>query len=280
MKRHFVCGFVLLCFLRSVALAQGGGPADEKFGDDAIAQKVSRLLLWTWYWDAEPLPGYLNGTRQEMAIVESPNELAIFLAEIGISFRVDSDGRIGPLRGFPPTTNSTAIDRYIAEYSIGELKQESENKGEITQRDFLRAAPESKDTVRPEEKRKAFKIRSKPFTLPKLIPPNAIRFRLKSPELPRLKVAILAALGDWYNPNCGPGRIIVPYFSEDDPWVDVYADLGRCGKGIIYFTHHDENGAWKSSPFWPDKPPDNFSNVIQKIRRNAADIVKLPFTSN
>jgi hypothetical protein len=201
-----------------------------------------------------------------MAIVESPNEIAAFLGDIGARFDFDLNGKLIGGRGFPPTSNSSAVDKYVTEYSAAR------------DRPFLNRG--GTQTLTMEEKRRMLSIRTVAYTLPELEPPESILFHLISPELPRLKKAVPAALDGWYNPTCGPGEIMIPYFSDEDPSVNVYADLGSCGKGILYFTHHDEGGPWKSSPFWANKPPNNFSSIIQKIRDNVADTVRLPIQAN
>lgn len=252
----------------------------QKMSDPELIQKVSRLLRWTWYWETRPLENYVESKKTEMAIVESPGDIAAFLAEIGIYLVFDFDGNVIGGRGFPPTTNSAAVDKYIAEYRTApDLKSKPEHEGEIISSNPAARGRQGEDTLTMEEKRKILKVRSIPFTLPKLRPPEAIFRRVKSPELPRLKAAVPAALENWYNPSCGEGEILIPYFSDDDQWVDVYADLGGCGKGIIYFTHHYEGGPWKFSPFWPNKPPDDFSSIIRKIRNNVADRMALPLPS-
>lgn len=265
MKNSLTFSFVWLLLL-NLPLAAQERSVEAKLSDDQIVQGVSRLLRWSWYWEARPLQNYRDGEKTEMAIVESPNEIAAFLGDIGARFDFDLNGKLIGGRGFPPTSNSSAVDKYVTEY------------GAATDRPFLNRG--DTQTLTMEEKRRILNVHTIPYTLPKLEPPESILLRLKSPELPHLKAAVAAALDGWYSPSCGPGEIMIPYFSDDDPSVNVYADLGSCGKGIIAFTHRDEGGPWKFAPFWPNKPPNDFSSVIQKIQDNAADTIQLPFRSN
>ena len=236
---------------------------NTKISDESITQEVSRLLRWSAFWETRPLEGYVEGKNIEMTIVESPKEIAILLGEIGVSLQEDSNGRIGFLRGFPPTTNSAAVEQYVTEYDPTP-----------SFRTFLRQGRAPALTMA--ERARIFRIRTIPYTLPELEPPESVQLRLKSPELPRLKEMVPTALDGWYSQECGKGEVQVPYFAADDPWVPVYADLGSCGKGIIYFTHRDEIVPWEFSFFRANEPPNDFTNLIQKIRDNAADTISLP----
>lgn len=254
-----------------IFLAQQRRPGIE-INDQYLRDGVSRFLRWASYWDARQLEGYVEGKTLEMAIVESSKDVAAFLGEVGIGVVFDRSGRIIAFPGFRPMPNSSAVQKYTANYDGG-----AEPKRRTDQ--TIPNTPARQRGVVPApvpERKEALKVRTLRFTLPKLTPPDSIRFSIKSPELTELKTAIPAALKDWYKPDCGPGEVTIPYFSEGDPWVDVYVDLGACGKGLIYFTHHDESGPWEFSAFWPNRPPDNFTDIIQKIRRNAAETVKLP----
>ena len=272
MKQYLIFGLACSFILNFTLLAQDR-PGGHKISNDKIIQEVSRLLRWSWFWEALPLQNYVQGKRMEMAVVESPSEVATFLADIGISVRFDFNGQSidrAHIQGLSNTTNSSWVDKYVNEYGrTSDFEVRPRNGG-------YEAGPvRSHDTLTMEQKRNILQIRSLSFTLPKLDPPDYILLRRKPAELPRLESAVPAGLNAWYNPSCGEGEISIPFFSADDPRVDVYADLGTCGKGIFFFTH-DENGQWESSPFWPDKPPNDFSSIIQKIRTNVADTVRLP----
>jgi len=235
-----------------------------------IVQGVSRLLRWASYWETWLPENYIEGSKVEIAVVESPKEVAAFLGEIGISARFDLGGNVVGFTGFRPTTNSLAMEKYIKGQSGTNPRPEQTG---ISQN------PAAKEQKAP-QKDGAVLTGEVPFTLPRLEPPEAILQRLKSRELTRLKVAVPEALADRYSAEgCGKGQVVIPYFSEDDPWVDVYVDLGGCGKGIIYFTHREKKGPWKFSRFWPNKPPDDFSSVIEKIQANAAATIQLPISS-
>ena len=280
MKEWMAFAMASLLLLGSPLLARQRGTA-ERLSDDKIIEGVTGLLRWNWYWEAHPVEGYVQGKKTELAIVESPNEVAIFLAEIGISFRVGSSGRMGILRTFPSTKNSMAVDKYMADYrpTPDDVNSQPERQGEKTLPNFWSAGAQGSDSLTMDEKNRMPTVRSIPFTLPKLMPPDSILRQLKSTELPRLEAAVPEALTEWYTPEgCGKGQVVIPFFSDDDPWVDVYADLGGCGKGIfyVYITQHHDDGGWNFSPFWPNRPPDNFSSVIQKIRDHAADTIPLP----
>jgi len=163
---------LLTCFLAAQERHEG-----QKMSDREIAQKVSRFLRWSWYWDAYPLDNYAEDKRVEMSIVESPKDVAVFLADVGMSIVFDFNGKIIGGRIFPPTTNSAAVDKYVDEYGVA-----FGNMGPGVNTNPVLGRMQ---TLTTEEKAKILKVRSIPFSLPRLTPPDSIRLRLKSPELPR-----------------------------------------------------------------------------------------------
>ncbi len=266
MNNYLKIGLTWLAFVNAFPLAWDIG-LQGKLSDTQIISRVSQFLRWTSFWESRPLQNYREGRRTQIVVVESPKEVASILADIGTNIAFALNGKMLGSSGFPPTTSSAAVDKYIREYGVTSVITREGNNTVITR--------EQKQSMTMEEKKKVLKIHSIQYLLPKLDVPDAIRYRHRSAELPSLKAALPSALKGFYNSGCGLGMMLIPYFSDDDPWVNVFADLGSCGKGIIYCKHDDNSGQWKCGPFWPNKPPDDFSSIIQKIRENVADNIKI-----
>jgi hypothetical protein len=243
-----------------------------------VAQEVSRLLSWRWFWEGEAGPKpYMPGKVVQMAIVESRNEVAAFVAEIGIAayFQLNDDKIVRrSIQSIPDASNDSATNRYITKYGV--------TPGFAFKQGQAPASPDvpvRRDNLTEEQKRQILKPRSTSFTLPSLSPPDYIASRRAPPDLARFESVVRSRAEDFYSANCGQGEVLIPYFSPADPAVYVYADLGTCDKGIIGFVR-DEKGQWISGQFSPAKPPNQWSTTIQRIRENTATTIPLPTRAN
>src|SRR5579885_675760 len=116
MKQHLMaclsCSFLLGCTL----------PAQEKIPTAQVIQETSRLLSWRWFWEGQASPKtYTPGKIVKMAIVESANEVAAFISEIGVAAYFQfSDGKIfrESIQSIPDASNDSAVNRYLANYGV------------------------------------------------------------------------------------------------------------------------------------------------------------------
>jgi hypothetical protein len=249
-------------------------PAQEKVPTARVVQEMSRLLSWRWFWEGEASPKpYTPGKRVQMAIVESPNEVAVFIAEIGVAayFPLKDEKIVREsIQSIPDASNPVAVSRYISRYGVTPGFAFKEGKAPIPP-----DVPVRRETLTDEQKRKILKQHSASFTLPTLGPPEYITFRSTPPDFANFESTVRARVDDFYSPSCGSGDILIPYFSRTDPVVYVYAGLGTCGQGIIGFTN-DEQGQWTSGQLSPAKPPNHWSTTIKRIRENTAAVIRLP----
>lgn len=272
MKRH------LIAWLSCLALLGCKLPAQEKIATAQVIQAMSHLLSWRWFWEGQASPKtYTPGKVVEMAIVESPNEVAAFISEIGVAayFQFDDDKTFREnIQSIPDVSNSSAVNRYIAKYGV--------TPGFAFKQGKTAASPDvpvRRDNLTDEQKRQILKQRSTSFALPNLVPPDYIASHRAPPDLPHFESIVRSRVEDFYSVNCGQGRILIPYFSPTDPAVYVYADFGTCDEGIIGFVR-DEKGQWTPGQFSPAKPPNQWSTTIQRIRENTAVIMPLPPKGN
>ncbi len=272
MSRRLIDWFVFSLFLGCNL------PAQEKLPAAQVIQEISRLLIWRWFWEGQTGPKpYTPGKVVDMAVVESPNGIAVFLAEIGVAACLQvEDGKVirENVKSIADASNASATSRYVAQYwgSPGfRFKQ-----GKISVSPDVRVR---RDQLTEEQKKGVLKERSITFTLPSLSPPDYITSRRPPPDLARLEAAARARVQDFYSANCGRGEVRIPYFASSDPAVYVYADLGACDKGIISFFR-DEKGQWTSSQFSPARSPNQWSTTIERIRENTAVRFPLPAMVN
>lgn len=272
MRRHLIVwlsGFLLLgCRL----------PAQEKIPTAQVVQEMSRLLSWRWFWEGQAGPKtYTPGKVVEMAIVESPNEVAAFISEIGVAayFQFE-DGKIvrENIQSIADASNVAATNRYIAQYGGAPGFRFKQGKAPASP-----DVPVRRDNLTQEQKREILKERSTSFTLPNLSSPDYIASRRPPPDLARFETAVRSRVEDFYSSNCGRGEIRIPYFSPSDPAVYVYADLGSCDKRIISFVR-DAKGQWTSGQFSPARPPNQWSTTIERIRENTVVTMSLPARAN
>ncbi len=272
MRRH------LIAWLSCLFLLGWRLPGQERMATAQVIQETSRLLNWRWFWEGQASPKtYTPGKVVEVTIVESPNEVAAFISEIGVAayFLFDDDKTFREnIQSIPDVSNSSAVNRYIAKYGV--------TPGFAFKEERAPASPDvpvRRDNLTEEQKRQILKQRSTSFTLPDLVPPDYIASRRAPPDLARFESIVRSRVEDFYSANCGAGEILIPYFSPTDPTVYVYADLGTCDKGIIGFVR-DKTGQWTSGQFSPARPPNQWSTTIQRIRRNTAASMPLPAKAN
>ena len=265
---------VLLLFIAAVPLPAQDRPVPFQVTDDEIVRDVTRLLRWNWYWENLPLEEeYLAGKKTEIAVIESPEDIQGFLREgVGIRFHRGRDGKVRFSRN---TWINTDIPEWVKFYIKNYHPRSSAVPG-TERRDFAVNPAFIRDTVTAEEKERLLKIRSIPFTLPKLTPPDSILKKQRPSELRTIEAKLPEALADCCSENCGKTEVLIPYFSPDDPWVYVYAKLCGWEEGIIYFNYHENDDKWYIDHFRPNRAPDDFSGVIKKIRSNAAAQIEFP----
>ncbi len=268
MRQHLIawlgCWFLFGC----------SSPAQEKLPTARLVQEISRLLSWRWFWDGEASPKpYTPGKDVQMAIVESPNEVAVFIAEIGVAayFQLSDDKIImESIQSIPDVSNAAAVNRYISRYGVspGLAFKEGQTPSKP-------GVPVRRDNLTDEQRRKILKQRSVSLTLPTLGSPKYITSRQVPPDLATLERAARTRVNDFYSPSCGPGEALIPYFSPTDPVVLGFCDHGACGQGIIGFVKQG-NGRWASGQFSPAKPPNQWSTTIRRVRENTAAAIRLP----
>ena len=176
MRRHLIawlgCWFLFGC----------SSAAQEKLPTARLFQEMSRLLSWRWFWDGEASPKpYTSGKGVQMAIVDAPNEVAVFIAEIGVAayFQLN-DGKITreSIQSIPYTSNAAAVNRYISRYGVTPGFAFKEGKAPSSPE-----VPVRRENLTEEEKWKILKQRSTSFTLPSLGPPEYITSRRVPPGL-------------------------------------------------------------------------------------------------
>lgn len=272
MKRRLIAwlswSFLLGCTL----------PAQEKLPTAQVIQEISRMLSWRWFWEGQiGLKTYTPGKAVEMAIIESPNEVAVFMSEIGVAayFQLNDSKIVRKnIQSIPDASNVSATNRYISNYGV--------TPGFRLKQGTAPASPDvpvRSENLTKEQKREILKQHATTFTLPNLSPPDYIISRHAPPDLSRFAFAVRSRVDDFYSSSCGQGEILIPYFSPTDPRVYVYADLGTCDKGVIRFAQ-DEKGQWTSGQFSPAKPPNQWSTTIERICENTATTIHLPAKAN
>ncbi len=253
-------------------------PAQEKIPVAQVTQEISRLLNWRWFWEGQTGPKpYTPGKVVDMAIVESPNEVAVFITEIGVAAYLQvEDYKIirENIQSIADASNASATSRYIAQYAGRPGFRVKQGKAPVSP-----DVPVRREGVAEEQKRGILKERSTSFTLPNLSPPGYLASHRPSPDLARFEGSVRSRVEDFYTSNCGRGEIRIPYFSPSDPAVYVYANLRACNKGVISFVR-DAKGQWTSGQFSPARPPNQWLTTIKRIRENTAVTMPLPVKPN
>jgi hypothetical protein len=253
-------------------------PAQDKIPAAQLTQQISRLLNWRWFWEGQTGPKpYTPGKVVEMAVVESPTEVAVFIAEIGVAGYLQvEDNKIiqEKIQSISDASNASATSQYLAQYGGSPGFRLKRGEAPVSP-----DVPVRREPLTEEPKRGILKERATSFTLPNLRPPDYIAYRRAPPDLSRFEIAVRARLENFYSSNCGRGEIRIPYFSPTDPVVYVYADLGTCNKGIISFFFNTK-GQWTSGQFSPARPPNQWSTTIERIRENTAMTMPLPARLN
>lgn len=256
--------FLLPSWAFGQTASQGPHPTDE-----TIIRKLSQRIRWDWFWTGYTHVNYAEGKKISVVVLESEDETAVFLADLGEYVVFDTEGRITDSLRFPPTTNEAAMEEYLRTYGDAPGPP---GQGQHDARTI-------------EQKRAAMTEHSFPFILPKLEPPEAVR-RAQAPSgLSEFESAVRTQARDWYDASCGPGQLSIPYFSPDDPVVLVYAELGTCGTGIFDF-HLLSNGQWELGRLWPHATPggpaaalpgaDDWSHTIEQIEKHRLATIPVP----
>jgi hypothetical protein len=267
--RHVVMSILILGVLCARLLS-----AQQGVSTDELSREMATLLRWRAFWEGtDSFRNYVPGRKVKAAVVQAPGEIAVFVSDVGVAMFLQTAGRKisrANIQAMGDETNTSAVSGYIANF--GGMPGFVLKPGASVDTSKF---PVRQDSMSEKQKRELLKQESLWFTLPELSPPGYIVSRRTPPDLPRLESAVRSRVGGFYNPSCGRGEVLIPYFSPTDPAIYVYADLGACGRGIFSFVR-EESGEWRSGQFSPDKPPNQWSKTIQQIQENPVRTIRLP----
>ncbi len=260
----FAFYFALCCSTR--ALCQ------ESLSEERVINETSKLLRWRAFWEgAQSLEHYKPGTRVEVAVISWGNETAVFMQEIRIAvYLVVARGTVvrRVITRMTQETNSAQADQYVQNQNglpgfVLKSKAPPGTNGLPVRR------PPINDPSHVSE------LRLIRFQLPALSVPDYIVSRTEPRDAEVLASAARSAVEGFYEPKCNGGLLKIPYFSDDDPIVFVYVDLGPgCEKGVLPFVRHEVR--WIPGQFSPARAPNDWSYTIRRIHEYKLVEVRFP----
>ena len=241
--------------IMTVCIAQNGYsfqlPSREQ-----VMESSTQILHWYRYWHAEepgaPLHLYQAGAKVSVLELRSPKAAGVCIVDFGscIGFRVREAGGLFALGlwPIPPAVSGKAglIDflktNIVSAWPVELAQPSRENRPQgpasvdgSRLHPIRSSAPDLKDPVVTETQE----------TLPPIAPVGT----LPPADLESLSVLIRRQLVQYFpTSDCPAGSATIPRYSDQDPFLYVLADFGKCGRGILILDSNVD-GAWRFSKF-------------------------------
>jgi len=244
----------------------------QPLSDRVIAAEAAQLLQWKTFWEGpQSILNYHAGATVEGTAVSSGDETAVFIPDIRTAIHLTT-GTEGiskrEIGGMPMGTAAASVQKYLSDKSGVPGFVPKPGAPEQPPNASIRKEPIGQSAEKPETH--AVRLR-----LPPLSPPEYILSRKIPVDLEGLIAAAREEISGYHAPSCSAASITIPFYSEQDPTVYVYVDLGKgCGTGIFLFQR--DGGIWTSGKFWPNSASNDWSYTIGQIRKYSLSRFSLP----
>ena len=275
-KHIILCGILLNCLAPLIIMAQ---TADLGFSDHPSTPmnclgRVFRLWQWEKYWQGS-FPGeekYKGAERSRMVVFSYRSICGLCNARLGICQMYSVDQFGGPVllnqENIAPGVDERTAAKNFVERGIypGQLWQ-----GPSVPR-ASRTAPADQAKVPPggisglptskgAPGNAGIGLRWEDFTSETLdvaLPPMALPAAIAGKMRPAKLEAFKSELKDIFserpvNPQCAPREVIIPYFSLEDPSVEVLVRDGKCTDTAVTMVRDAITGKWETGG-WSDRP--------------------------
>lgn len=264
------------------AVMQSGMALAQSLQDGApelngvLTSKIVFALRWTAYWEPDSVIHYTPGEIMPVRLVQSPEELAVFFSKIrvALTFSRSPDGHLDKLdfvydlSRIGNETLDSDVSFYIQMHATPatpgfRLKpgaQPSQTGGVLPTERVATGSPPTPES---------FRVSDSKFRLPTLMPPDYITSRTRPAALvlDSLKSAVTEAAQSHMRANSQPAEIVIPYFSAEDPVVNIFVDFHEpeLGQGI-FWVRPDVSGGWSIGKLILNRGPEHLDSIINKIR--------------
>lgn len=269
-------GILLNCLMPLIIVAQTanlGHGSDGPAGPKNCINRILRLWQWEKYWQSS-FPGearYRGGERSGMVGFSHRSICGLCSAKLGICqmYSMDQFGVPVLLKQEKIAPEADELD--TAKKFVGQGIE----PGQLWQGPSLPsttvAAPSSQAKApargilgvpaRPAAGDAAIGLKWEDFSsetldlvLPPMAAPAAIAGKIRPAKLEALERDLKEIFSErTVNPQCAPREVIVPYFSLEDPSVEVLIREGKCSDMAVTMVRDLVTGRWETGG-WSDKP--------------------------
>jgi hypothetical protein len=241
-----------------------------------LREKIAFGLGWIAYWEPDYIINYKAGATIPVKLVQSPDELVVFLSEIRLSetFRRSSNGKldrldfVGGLSRIGNETLDSDVRLYMQSHTTkGRPSFRLKPGAEGSTAGFTLPAERvtSGNPLGPE----SFRVSDASLRLPDLGPPKYVSDRIGPPLalLDSLSSAVTKAVQSHMGANSKPATAVIPYFSPEDPVVNVFVNFHEpdFSEGI-FWVRPDAKGGWAVGKLILNRGPEHLDSIIQKVR--------------
>jgi hypothetical protein len=266
---------VAAVLMAGIACGQGVKPDTPGMADD-LAAKIAFGLRWIAYWEPDYIIDYKAGETIPIKLVQSPDELVVFLSKIRLSmtFRRSSDGkldRLGFVGGLSRVGNETLdsdVQFYIQSHSTNGRPGFRLKPGSQSGTTGF-AVPNERVTVGNPLTPASFRVSDVSLRLPDLALPKYVSQRISPPAatVDSLRAAVTKAVQSHMAANSKPATVVIPYFSPEDPAINVFVDFHEVdfSEGI-FWVRPDALEGWSVDKLFLNRGPEHLDAIIAKIR--------------
>jgi hypothetical protein len=244
--------------------------------NDDLAAKITFGLRWISYWEPDYIINYKAGETIPVKLVQSPDELVVFLSRVrlSITFRRSSGGKldrldfIGGLSRIGNETLDSDVQFYIQSHSTNGRPRFRLKPG-IESGTAGFAVPTERAIMGNPLTLASFRVSDASFRLLDLAPPKYVSERIKPPAamVDSLRSAIIKAALSHMAAKSKPATVVIPYFSPEDPAINVFVNFHETdfSEGI-FWVRPDADGRWSIGKLILNRGPEHLDSIIAKIR--------------
>jgi hypothetical protein len=233
---HFVLASALLCHLAAPLSAQTN-PLDDETFRTLLVERLARAFREAVFLEEGRQRTYSAGRNVTLATLRNSREYSVCIDQLnyGSEGLILKDPRLTTVHRSQWKAGQASCSEFLShfrdrQYALTDFEQQQR----LREKAGL-PVPEVATSVPRETADQALSEAVFAWELPALEPPAADQSKTQPRTIEEVRQEVRRVAAKHRGTDCGPGEALIPYFSDDDPYLYVWLKLGeRCPEGVIH----------------------------------------------